>query len=301
VPPVVLSGEALARVQIMLGALLFSTGGAAIKLSTLTGWQVSALRCGFAALVMWLFLPKARLGWSWRTLLVGVPYATTFVLYALANKATTAASAIFLQDTAPLYLLLLGPLLLAERVRKADLGFMLALAVGSWLIFSGASRPLATAPDPRLGDLLAAASGISWALTILGLRWIALRAAFTGEQPAAAVVGGSLIAFSASAPFAFPLHAPGATDLAIAIYLGAFQIALAYALITEGVRRVSALESSLLLLLEPVFAPLWAWWVLAETASGRAWIGGALIVCASALNTLSRSPSTNLLPRKLPE
>jgi hypothetical protein len=80
----------VARLQLLLGALLFSTGGVAIKLSTLSGWQVAGLRAAVAAVVLVAILPAARRGFSWRTFVVALPYAATFILYTLANKETTA-------------------------------------------------------------------------------------------------------------------------------------------------------------------------------------------------------------------
>ncbi|MEE8237005.1 MAG: EamA/RhaT family transporter, partial [Gammaproteobacteria bacterium] len=82
-----------ARLYIMLGAVLFSTGGVAIKAATLTGWQLSCFRSLAAAVVLLIFLPSARRGWSWRSVVVAIPYAATFTLYTLANKYTTAANA----------------------------------------------------------------------------------------------------------------------------------------------------------------------------------------------------------------
>jgi drug/metabolite transporter, DME family len=269
----------------MLGALLFSSGGVAIKASTFSGWQVSSFRSAIAALVLLACLRQARRGVTWRSFVVALPYAATFVLYALANKATTAANAIFLQDTAPLYLLMLGPLALGEPVRRSDALLMGVLAVGLVLIFVGSGGPLATAPAPRVGNWLAAASGVSWALTILGLRWLAVRSITGGEHPAAAVVAGSLLAALISGLFAFPVTAPTVANWSVVIYLGVFQIALPYALITDGVREVAALESSLLLLIEPVFAPLWAWLILAETPTGLALVGGTLILAAAVTHT----------------
>ena len=167
----------MARLQLLAGALLFSTGGIAIKLSTLTGWQVAGLRAAVAALVIVAFLPAARRGWSVRTCLIGIPYAATFILYTLANKETTAANAIFLQDTAPLYLLLLSPLLLREPIQRWDVVLLAALAGGAWLLFAGTPEPLVTAPRPRLGNVLGLAAAVTWALSLLGMRWIAVRGA----------------------------------------------------------------------------------------------------------------------------
>ena len=106
------------RLFLFAAALLFSTGGAAIKACSLSSWQVAGFRSGIAAVVLYILLPGARPsakpGWTWRTWLIGLAYAATMILFVLANKLTTSANAIFLQSTAPFYLLLLGPLVLAR-------------------------------------------------------------------------------------------------------------------------------------------------------------------------------------------
>ncbi|MEE8046705.1 MAG: DMT family transporter [Dehalococcoidia bacterium] len=275
-----------ARLYIMLGALLFSTGGVAIKASTLTGWQLSCFRSLTAAVALLVFLPVARRGWSWRSFVVAIPYAATFTLFTLANKYTTAANAIFLQDTAPFYILLFGPLLLGERIRQRDLSFMAALLVGLGLIFASTHEATVHASDPKLGDLLALVSGLTWALTVLGLRWIAVRAEHHDDEPAAAVVAGCLVASLFAVLFAFPVENASAGNWFIIAYLGIFQIALAYVFITDGIRHVRALEVSLLLLVEPVFSPVWVWLLLAESPAALAVVGGAIVISAIAVHAV---------------
>jgi len=287
----------LARFQLLLAAFLFSTGGVAIKLATLDGLQIAGLRAAAAALVLCALLPAARRGFSFRTWLVAVPYAATFVLYTLANKETTAANAIFLQDTAPLYLLLLAPWLLRERIERWDVVLLLALAGGAALLFAATAQPVATAPRPRLGNVLALAAGATWALSLLGLRWIAVRGRASHEEPLAVIVGACVLTAIAISLVRLPegLY-PRAdwrlADWAIIVYLGAFQISLAYVFVTRALRAVSALEASLLLLTEPVFAPIWAWLVLGETVTLLGVAGGALIVAAAAANSLLRDVSS---------
>ncbi len=281
-----------AQLNVVAGALLFSTGGVAIKLSSLTGWQVSCLRSLVAGVVLLLVSRQLGAIWTWRTLLVAVPYAATFTLFALANKLTTAANAIFLQDTAPLYILVLGPLLLHERIRTSDLGFMIALGAGLGLIFASGITPSATATDPALGNVLGACSGITWALTVLGLRWLAVRSESRPEAPIAAVIAGCFMASVAAAGFAFPVEGVSLGDWLIVFYLGIFQIALAYLLVTEGIRHLSALEASLLLLIEPVLSPVWAWMILDEVPGPLALVGGAVVILATVMYTRRRSEST---------
>lgn len=271
------------RLLLMGAALLFSTGGAAIKAATLTGWQVASFRSGVAALVLLAVLPEARRGWSWRLAPVGAAYAATLVLFVLATRLTTAANAIFLQSTAPLYLLLLGPWLLREPVRRSDLVYVLAVAGGMALLFRGTEQALATAPDPHRGNLLGVASGLAWALTVTGLRWLGRR----GEANAALapVVAGNLLAFLVALPMALPLTRISGADLAVILYLGVVQIGLAYVFVTRAIRHVPAFEATTVLLLEPVMNPIWAWMVQAERPGAWALAGGAVILSATLVNT----------------
>ena len=113
-----------ARLQLIVAAVLFSTGGAVIKATDMTGWQVASLRSGIAAVALALLLPRAIRSIRPRTILVSIAYAATLVLFVTANKLTTSANTIFLQATGPLYILLLAPWLLKERIRSSDVAFM---------------------------------------------------------------------------------------------------------------------------------------------------------------------------------
>jgi drug/metabolite transporter (DMT)-like permease len=275
-----------ARLQLLATALLFSTGGAAIKACSLDSWQVASLRSGIAALFVLLAVPAARRGWSRATLGVGACYASTMVLFVTANKLTTAANAIFLQATAPLYILLLGPWLLREPLRRHDLVFMAATAVGLGLFFVGAPPRYATAPEPLRGNLLALLSGVFWAFTVVGLRFVGRRdhAGADGKASggAATVAAGNVIACLACLPAALPVSGAAPADWAVLLYLGIFQIGVAYLLMIAAMRRVAALEASLLLLVEPAFNPLWAWLAHGERPGPWSLAGGVLILAATA-------------------
>jgi drug/metabolite transporter, DME family len=157
----------------LLGAAaMFSTGGAAIKGTSFAGFELAGLRSGVAVLAFLVFLPAARARPHPRELLVALAYAAKLTAFVLANKLTTSAHTIFLQSTAPLYVLLLAPLLLRERIRARDLLLLGAIAGGIWLLFQAEQAPLASARDPALGNRLALLSGFTWALTMIGLRWL---------------------------------------------------------------------------------------------------------------------------------
>lgn len=275
-----------ARLRLVVAAVLFSTGGAAVKATTFSGWQLAGFRALLAALTLLAVLPEARRGWTWRAALVGLAYGATGLLYVTANKLTTAANTIFLQATAPLYILPLAPLLLKERVRRRDLGFMALVAIGMALFFVTRQPASATAPHPAAGNLLAAWSGVTWGLTVIGLRWIGADPS-RGSDLAACVIG-NLAVFVVALPFALPLGSPTAGDWATLIYLGVFQVGVAYIFVITGLRQVGALEASLILLVEPALNPVWAWLVQGETPTFWAIVGAVLILGATATQMMLR-------------
>jgi len=174
--------------------------------------------------------PESRRRWSWRVGLVGVGYAAAGLLFVFANKLTTAANTVFLLATNPLFVVALAPWLLKERVRAADLRFMGVLAVGLGLLFVGGQRPFATAPDPVVGNVLAAGSAVAWAFTVTGYRWLARQRSEYGAghgSVAAAAACGNLIVFLVCLPGALPFAAGRPADWLIVIYLGVFQLGLA--------------------------------------------------------------------------
>ena len=287
--------SSVARLQVLAVALLFSTGGAAIKFCSLDAWQVASFRSGIAALTLLLLAPGALRRPALKPAAVAAVLAATMVLFVLANKLTTAASAIFLQSSSPLYILLLGPWLLREPIRRSDLGVMGAMAVGMVLFFVGSQPAAATAPDPLRGNLLAALSGASYALAVVGLRWVSR----DGDRAAgpSTVALANLIAFAGCLPLALPVLGIAAADVAVLLYLGVVQIALSYRLLTAAMRHLGALETSLLLLAEPVLNPVWAWLVHGERPTGWALLGGALILAATAAKSWLDSRVTSTATR----
>jgi drug/metabolite transporter (DMT)-like permease len=269
-----------ARLQLAAAAALFSTGGAAVKAADLSAWQIAGFRSGIAALALLLVATEARRGWSRRAVVVGVAYAACLTLFVLANRLTTSANTIFLQSTAPLYLVVLGPWLLKEPTRRQDLGFMAAVGAGLVLFFVGVEPPAVTAPDPVRGNVMAVASGFFWALTVCGLRWMGAGGGARGSATAA-VVSGNITAFLVALPFALPVGSHSAADWGIVAYLGIFQIALAYLFVTRALAVIPALEASLILLVEPVLNPVWAWLVHGERPGPWALLGGGVILGAT--------------------
>jgi len=266
------------RSKIIAAAVLFSSGGAAIKWCSFGAWQLATCRATLAMLTILILLPEARRGWTWRTVVVGFAYAATTLLYVQANKHTTAASAIFLQSTSPLFILLLAPVLLGEHATRRDIIQMAVMGAGLGLFFLGMDRPSATAPNPALGNLLAAICAVTWAFTVMGYRWLAAR----GASVAAAAVSGNITAAIFALLMAQPLSAGRPADWAVVVFLGVCQLGIPYLFLARAVPQVRALEVGLFLLIEPVLNPIWAWLVHGETPGPATLVGGAVILGATA-------------------
>jgi len=274
-----------ARLELVLAAACFSTAGAAIKWCGFGGWQIAAFRALVAMVAIVALVPGTRTSWSWRAGVVGIGYAGAGLLFVLANKLTTAANTVFLQATNPLFLIALAPWLLRERVTARDLAFMGVLGAGLALLFVGGGRRFATAPDPLLGNVLAAGSAGAWALTVTGYRWLGRHGSDARGAVAGAAASGNLIVFLVSLPWAVPLAAGRPADWLVVLYLGVFQLGLAYVFLSRAIPVVPALEASLFLLVEPVLSPVWAWLVHGETPGPLAVLGGVVILAATVVKS----------------
>ena len=286
------------RYAALAAALLFSTGGVAIKSTALTSWQVAGLRSLVAAVVIAALLPECRRNWTWRSALVALAYSICLITFVIATKNTSAANAIFLQGTAPLYLVLLGPWLLKEPIKPGDWLSLALIAAGMVLVFWDNQTAQRLAPNPPLGNFLGAISGLAWACTVCGLRWLAklrdkprdkLEDKSEAANSMAPVLIGNLLALVFCAPGFFPIARIEVPDIWAILYMGIVQVGVAYWLLTRAMAKLPALEVSLLMMLEPALNPLWTWLVHSEIPTVSAMIGGILIIGATSVKSwLSR-------------
>jgi len=258
---------------VLAAALLWSTGGLFIKWTTLSGLELSFGRSLFAAITVALFTRHEGFGINRLTAVASVLYAALLLLFVLATKQTTAANAIFLQYTAPVYLLILEPLVYKEKFRPRDLITVLVCVAGMTLFFVGKLRP-----QDVTGNLLALASGLCFALYVLLLRHAKARTV----NRASSVIYGSLLLVIFTAPAGLAAI-PRLTqhDVLVVLYLGVVQIGLAYTLFTVAMARgVRSLDAGIVGYIEPVLNPIWVFLVLGEKPSGWALLGGVIIIGA---------------------
>jgi len=263
------------RLLVAAAALLWSTGGLAIKLVPLPALGVAFWRSLVSAIFLLVVFRPSRARWRHASFSTTFVYALMILSFVSATKMTTAANAIFLQYTGPLYVLALAPFLLKERFRRVDAVAVAVALAGMSLFFVGRLDPGALA-----GNLVAAVSGFFFGLVILMLRRDALGDAIPS------VIAGNLLAAALALPFGLGHLALDGRGILLILFLGVVQLGISYVLFVRGLTVVPAAEASLIGMLEPMFNPLWAFLGLGERPSAWALLGGAIVLCAVAGRTV---------------
>ena len=239
-----------------------------IKLVDAHPLAIAGGRSVFALGVMFLFVRRPRFTFSLAQVGAGAANAATMLLFVAANKLTTSANAILLQYAAPVYVAVLAVVVLKEPVRRRDaiaLGIVLA---GTVLFFAEE-----ISPGAMVGNVLAALSGLTFALTLMFLRMQ------KDGSPAESLMIAHLITMIVSLPF-WGGFRPTLGNLGGIAILGVFQIGLAGVLLAYGIRHVSALAAVLIVTLEPVLNPVWVFLATGEQPSLMSAVGGTVIIAA---------------------
>ena len=214
---------------VFAAAFLWSTGGLFIKWTSLSGLELSFYRSFFALITVAVLTRREGFGLNGITAAAAILYAVLVILFVIATKQTTAANAIFLQYTAPVYLLILEPIVYKEKFRGRDLITVLVCLGGMALFFVGQLRP-----QDVTGNLMALASGFFFALYFLLLRHPKVREV----NRASSVIYGNLLCVLICAPWGLEaLSSVGGHDLLSVMYLGIIQLGVSYVLFTLGMTR----------------------------------------------------------------
>jgi drug/metabolite transporter (DMT)-like permease len=272
----------------MAAAVIWSTGGLFIKWTSLSGLELSFGRSLLAAITVVIFTRREGFGLNGITAVTSVLYAALLLLFVLATKATTAANAIFLQYTAPLYVLVLEPLIYKEKFHRRDLITVFACLIGMSLFFVGKLRP-----QDVTGNILALASGVCFACYFLLLRHPMAR----HVNRASSVIYGNLLVVLVCAPAGLAaIPNLMGFDFLVVAYLGIVQIGVAYTLFTLGMAQgIRSLDAGIVGYIEPVLNPIWVFLVLGETPSRWALLGGSIIITAVAIHTTIKARENRTL------
>jgi drug/metabolite transporter, DME family len=286
-----------ASFAILAAALLWSTGGLFIKEVTLDAWGISFWRSSFAAITISIIYFFRRAQWRDRqtafrewfspfVLASALCYALLLVLFVIATKLTTSANAIFLQYTAPIYVLFIEPMLSRTKMKRGDLATVAISTAAMALFFIGKFEPRGF-----WGNIAALASGVAFASYALILK----HERATEQSRWQIVIVGHIMIASAMAIIAFT----GNTNVSVSsgdfvrlLYLGIIQIGIAYALFTYGISHIRAIDATLIAMVEPILNPVWVFLGVGERPANFAIIGGLIILSLSVIRTVRGSKET---------
>lgn len=266
---------------ILVAALFWSTGGFFIKSIQLDAYSISLWRSAFAAMTLAVFynlmvkkeIRKQSRWLSPQIIVTSIVYAALLILFVMATKLTTSANAIFLQFTAPIYVLFFEPIINKTKLKSGDI-IAVVITIGAMALFFVGQF------DSRsvLGNILALSSGLFFACYTL-----LLKHERTGEAGMwqSVIIGHIFIVLAMGSMAIVGVIDPlphTSNELLMLVFLGVLQIGIPYSLFTLGIHSVSALDALLLSMLEPVLNPVWVFIGIGEQPSIYALTGGTIIL-----------------------
>ncbi|MEQ1861610.1 MAG: DMT family transporter [Chthoniobacteraceae bacterium] len=261
---------------LVAASVLWSFGGVMIKSVDWPSLAKAGARSAVAVLIMWAWLRKPRFTFSPTQVGIAITYAATLIFFVVATDRTTAANAIFLQYTAPIYVALLGSWVLGERTRPLD-WLCIAVALGGIGLFF---REQLSATG-FAGNLAGLASGACFGTTVLLLR------KERDNCPASALLLGNILAAVIGLPFGMG-RMPSTHECGVLVLMGVVQLGVPYILYSLAIRRVSALQAILIPMLEPILNPVWVAIARGEIPGPWSLAGGGLVLGAVVLRGVMR-------------
>lgn len=253
---------------LIVTAILWSFGGVLIKWVQWNPLAIAGTRSGIATLVILLGMGRPRFKWSAALIWGAIAYAGTVLFFVAATKLTTAANAILLQYTAPIYVALFSRWFLGERTHWIDWAAIAAVLCGMSLFFVHR-----LSAEGLWGNILAIVSGLAFA-------WLALLMRKQKDaSPIASVLLGNVLTAVVCLPFYWTPPATAASWMGLAL-LGIFQIGLSYILYSIAIRYVTALEACLIPILEPILNPIWVSLFIGERPGPLEIVGGLIVLAA---------------------
>lgn len=260
---------------VILAAILLSTGGVLLKFVDMNPLAIASARGFFSTTIVWLYLKKPDFTLTKPKLIGAISYAGMITGFIVANKLTTAANAIVLQFTAPIWVAILSFLVLKERLKLYDLISILLVSAGMFLFFmddvSGGNQ---------LGNIVAILSGVALAGSTIAMKL----------QEEDSTVEITLMGHILTTIVCFPFLVQEANltlqNIIVIAILGIFQLGIAYILFAIAIKYISALESILIMFLEPILNPIWVFFVVGERPSVLALIGGLIVISTVAIRSI---------------
>lgn len=267
--------ENLAIIEMLICATLWSIAGIFMKLLPWNGFAVAGLRSLIAGLTIaaYILIRGKRIIINRRTLVTGVFTACVYTCFAVANKLTTAANAIVLQFTSPVFIVIFSALILKKRIRRSDALVVSFTLLGIALFFFDQLRP-----GYILGNFVAIAAGMFMAGMFMAVGEL------EGEQRFSGILIGQTLTFLVGLPFVIATRPEftAVTTLSILI-LGVFQLGISYILYVESSKYCPPLACCLLGAAEPLLNPVWVLIFDGERPGVFALTGGVIVVVSITL------------------
>lgn len=259
----------------LICAALWSVAGIFIKLIPWNGFAVAGMRSLIAGLTIavYMLITRRRYILSRRTVIGGIMTAGVYTCFTVANKLTTAANAIVLQFTCPVFIVILSAIFLKQRIRKNDLAVVIATLAGIALFFFDQLKP-----GYILGNFVAIAAGMFMAVMFI------LVGNMEGDERFSTITNGQFLTFFVGLPFIIATK-PEFTAAATAsiLVLGVFQLGISYILYVKSTQYCPPLACCLLGALEPLLNPVWVLIFDGERPGVWALIGGIIVVVSITL------------------
>ncbi len=257
-----------AVLAMILASLCWSFAGLWIKQLSWNPLVIAGARSLIAGTFMLFFLKKEDFKLSKNIFVGALCYVTVAGLFVVANKLTTSTNAILLQFTAPIWLVIFDAVFWGQKPQKRDLIVVAIVLFGIVLFFFGDLEI-----GGIIGNILSIVAGMAVAIMIKVMQ------DDKNIKPLLMSIVGSYMLFAISLPFFF-IYPPefDFVNLKYILLLGIFQLGMGYILFTRAVHHVSSLDAALLIVIEPLFNPIWVLLFLGEKPSIYALIGGAIVL-----------------------
>lgn len=267
-------------------SFFWSIGGLFIKMVPWNSFVISSVRSLITCFVFFGYMKAMhyKIIISRRTILAGATLCASFLCFVTANKMTTAANAIMLQYTSPIFILLISCIVFRQRPLKKDILVVAAAVVGIVLFFLDDLNP-----GNMFGNLIALGAGLT-----LGIFFVFGSKSTSIDENMSAIFMGNFITFLVGVPFYF-LYPPefSVQSVLSILVLGIFQLGVPYILYGIAIRDCPPLTASLISMFEPLLNPLWVFLVMGETPGIMALVGGIIVVVTITLYSMSNIKTAN--------
>jgi drug/metabolite transporter (DMT)-like permease len=251
---------------LIVTAVLWSSGGLLIKWVSWNPIAIAGTRSAIAVLVLLAVLRRPHLTWSFAQIGGAIAYAASVLLFVSATKLTTAANAILLQYTAPIYIALFGAWFLGERATRLDWITIFVVMGGMVLFFLDELTA-----GGFWGNVCAIASGVTFACFVLFMR------KQKNDSPLESVFLGNILTALIGFPFMFEAM-PSASSWVGLLLSGVLQLGLSHVLYSVAIKHVTALEAILIQVIEPILNPVWVLLIMGEAPGPWALLGGFIVL-----------------------